>query len=61
MHVFKDMNVISTSTNGFAVISNVRDAVDLSVPATVPEVSTCFLLGGGLIGMAMMGKRRSRG
>ena len=61
MHVFKDMNVISTTTNGFAVISNVRDAVDLSVPATVPEVSTCFLLGGGLIGMAMMGKRRSRG
>jgi hypothetical protein len=55
--VFKDINVTSTATTGNAAISQVRDSVDLT--SAVPEPSTySFMIGGGLIGLVMLIRRK---
>jgi hypothetical protein len=52
--VFKDINVSSSSANGIAGISQVRDAVDLQV---APEPSTVALLGLGLAALGLLRRR----
>ncbi|HMD71876.1 MAG TPA: PEP-CTERM sorting domain-containing protein [Bryobacteraceae bacterium] len=55
--VFKDINVSSNNANGLAQISNVRDSVDLNYG---PEPATFGLLGGALIGLSMMARRKKK-
>jgi len=57
--VDKDINVTSTSANGFAAISGVRDAVDLTVTTTVPEPATASYVLGAAALIALGRLRRS--
>jgi len=60
VHVFKDINVTSTTSTGIAAISNVRDSVDLTTGT--PDPATLSLVGFGLIflskGRRLLGKRK---
>jgi hypothetical protein len=56
VHVVKDINVVSTTANGFATISNVRDAVDEIT--VVPEpASSFYFFGAGLV-LIVVGTRK---
>ena len=55
IHIFKDINVLSTRENSFAFISNVRDAVD----EAVPEPMSFTMMGGGLLALAYNLKKRA--
>jgi hypothetical protein len=54
--VFKDINVTSTNEGGQAAISGVRDSVDLT---GTPEPATCAFVGAGLIGLAMLRRKKA--
>jgi hypothetical protein len=57
VHVIKDINVVSTTANSFATISNVRDAVDEIT--VVPEAASSFyFLGAGLVLIAVGTRKR---
>jgi hypothetical protein len=56
LHVFKDINVTSVQRDGYAFISNVRDAVDVS---KTPEPWSFLLFGSGLIAIALFSRKRA--
>lgn len=58
LHVIKDINVTSTSANGSAVITNVRDSVD-ETGSPVPEPGTAALGVAGLT-LVALGAIKSR-
>lgn len=55
LHIFKDINVLSTRENSFASVSNVRDAVDESAPEPVSFV----LFGGGLLALGLYKRNKT--
>jgi hypothetical protein len=55
MTVLKDITASAGTAGGTATISNVRDAVDLSV---VPEPTTYGLLSVGLLAIGYFSRRR---
>jgi hypothetical protein len=55
--VFKNINVTSTTAGGNASISQVRDSVDLNY---APEPATFGLLGGALIGLSMLRRKKAK-
>jgi hypothetical protein len=60
LHVFKDINVTSTTADSFAFLSNVRDAVDeTGVVSPVPEpASLSYLLGAGFVLIGFGARKR---
>jgi hypothetical protein len=55
--VFKDINVTSNNVNGIAGISNVRDSVDINY---TPEPATLGMLGGALIGLSTLWRKKKK-
>ncbi len=55
--VFKDINVTSNVAGGTAGISNVRDSVDIN---NLPEPGTMGLLGGALIGLSTLWRKKKK-